>query len=173
MRPAAASVKRSPPSVSARQLDRRRLLQRLLRYFGLIIAAAVVYVMLDFAVDIRPPGIHSSYRFDIDELALDEVRILRQDNLSIVVIRRSAETVRALEQGSEGLQDPDSSYSHQPDYAQNPLRSRHADYFVGYAIGTNLGCAPGLVPSCAEGGVLGVLPEDADVPCARQRNFRI
>ena len=128
-------------SVSARAGDnRRRNLERLLRFCALIAAAAIVWVIVDFSIDIRPPGIHSSYRFSLAELAPDEARILRQDNLSILVIRRSAATIRELEQAPGELQDPDSSDSRQPDYARNPLRSREAEYFVSYAIGTDLGC---------------------------------
>ncbi|MCP4767492.1 MAG: hypothetical protein GY875_14600 [Gammaproteobacteria bacterium] len=102
---------------------------------------AVLYVLLDFTIDLRPSTIQSSYRFNVGELAADEVRILRQDNLSILVMRRSAATVTALMQEGSPLQDPDSRYSHQPDDADNPLRSRHSEYFVSYAVGTDLGCA--------------------------------
>ncbi|MCP4332083.1 MAG: hypothetical protein GY785_05465 [Gammaproteobacteria bacterium] len=106
-----------------------------------------MYALLDFMIDLRPSTfdlrpstIQSSYRFKIGGLEADEVRILRQDNPSILVIRRSAATIAVLMQTGELLQDPDSRYSHQPDDADNPLRSRHAEYFVSYAVG-NLGCA--------------------------------
>jgi hypothetical protein len=122
-------------------------LRRLFRYFALVIVAAVVYVLLDFAIDIRPPAIHSSYRFSIDPLEPDQARILRQDNLSILVIRRSAASINALEQPVELLQDGASRFSHQPDYARNPLRSRHPQYFVSYATGTDLGCGLEVIDS--------------------------
>jgi hypothetical protein len=122
------------------QGQRRSHLKRLFKYFSWIIAAAVIYVLLDFAIDVRPPAIQPSYRFHVGALALDEARILRQDNLSILLIRRSADTIHALEQAADSLQDGASRYSHQPDYARNPLRSRHPEYFVSYAIGTDLGC---------------------------------
>jgi len=108
---------------------------------SLLVVAAVLYVLLDFAIDVRPATIQASYRFNVGALAVDEVRILRQDNLSILVMRRSAATLAALMQAGESLQDPDSRYSHQPDDADNPLRSRHAEYFVSYAVGTDLACA--------------------------------
>lgn len=133
-------------SASPRPGDRPRdpqqnQLKRLLRYFSWIIAAAVIYVLLDFAIDIRPPAIHTSYRFNVGELALDEARILRQDNLSILVIRRSAATIDRLQREvPTRLQDSMSRFSHQPGYARNPLRSRHPEYFVSYATGTDLGC---------------------------------
>lgn len=100
----------------------------------------VIYILLDFAIDIRPPAIHTSYRFDIVELPEDSPRLLRQDNLVIVVIRRSPATLRSLTESTDKLQDPDSSESHQPAKARNRLRSIHPEYFVGYALGTDLGC---------------------------------
>ena len=144
-------------SVFARNLppgEKRSRLTRLFRYLSLLVVAAVLYVLLDFAIDVRPATIQASYRFNVGTLAADEVRILRQDNLSILVIRRSVATMAALMQAGESLQDPDSRYSHQPDDAANPLRSRHAEYFVSYAIGTDLGCSltvleSGLRESCS------------------------
>lgn len=118
----------------------RGRLERLVKYFGLALALAVVYVMLDFAIDFRPPGVQSSYFFSLDEVDLDRPRILRQDNLSIVVIRRSPQMRARLDGNAAGLQDADSRDSVQPDYARNPLRSRNPEWFVGYAIGTDFGC---------------------------------
>jgi ubiquinol-cytochrome c reductase iron-sulfur subunit len=119
----------------------RKLLQTTVRYFLLLGGLAVLYVSLDFLIDIRPSTIQSSYRFEVGALEADEVKILRQDNLSILVVRRSVETIASLESSFEQLQDPDSRDSNQPGYADNALRSRHPRYFVSYAIGTDLGCA--------------------------------
>jgi len=91
-------------------------------------------------VDVRPARIHSSYQFRLDRLAVDTAVILRQDNLSIVVIKRSAGTIKSLRQLSGNLQDPHSTASQQPGSASNSLRSIHPEYFVSYAIGTDLGC---------------------------------
>ncbi len=116
------------------------VLKRLFKYCVLLMLAAVAYVLFDFAIDIRPPQIHASYRFNIGELTKDRARILRQDNLSILVIRRSPDTIEALRQVIGNLQDPESRNSRQPEFAENLLRSRHPEYFVSYAIGTDFGC---------------------------------
>ncbi len=118
----------------------RGRLERLVKYFGLAFAFAVVYVMLDFAIDFRPAGVQTSYFFSLDGIELDRPSILRQDNLSIVVIRRSPEMRARLDRSTAGLQDARSRDSVQPDYARNPLRSRIPEWFVGYAIGTDFGC---------------------------------
>ena len=115
-------------------------LTRLLKGFWFLLFAAIGYVLLDFAIDLRPAAIQSSYRFEIGELEPDEVKLLRQDNLSILVARRSPQTIERLRQSVDNLQDPDSGNSRQPDYAHNRLRSREPQYFVSYAIGTDLGC---------------------------------
>ena len=88
----------------------------------------------------RPATIQSSYRFSLRELAPDQPDILRQDNLTIVVMRRSRASITRLENSLIGLQDPASARSDQPEFARNALRSRDAEYFVAYALGTDLGC---------------------------------
>jgi Rieske Fe-S protein len=132
----------------------RKILRSSVKYFWLLGGLSVLYVLLDFAIDFRPSNVQSSYRFKLGELESDEVKFLRQDNLSILVMRRSAATRAALMRVEVPLQDPDSRYSHQPDDASNPLRSRHAEYFVSYAVGTDLGCplkvlASGFQESCS------------------------
>ena len=118
----------------------RDRIRRWVKYCGWAFAAAVLYVLVDFSIDSRPPGVHSSYQFSLGNPGEDQVVFLQQDNLVLVVIRRSSATIADLRRTSDGLQDPDSRTSHQPDYAHNRLRSRHAEYFVGLGFGTHLGC---------------------------------
>jgi len=118
----------------------RKLLQKSVRYFLLLGGLAVVYVLLDFMIDVRPSTIQSSYRFNVGELAPDEMKIVRQDTLLILVVRRSPATISSLLAASAQLQDPTSEDSNQPEYARNSLRSREPQYFVSYALGTDLGC---------------------------------
>jgi ubiquinol-cytochrome c reductase iron-sulfur subunit len=122
-----------------------KLLVRLFKVFASIMGVAVLYVLFDFTVDVRPRGIQSSYHFTIRNLVVDTPQFLRQDNLVILVIARSTARIADLQKGTTNLQDTESRYSHQPDFAHNPLRSRHPAYFVSYASGTNLGCALEIV----------------------------
>ena len=119
----------------------RKQLRTAVRYFLLVGGLVVLYVVLDFMIDIRPSTIQSSYRFSVGELAPDEIKVLRQDNLLILVVHRSPATIASLQAGSAQVQDPQSENSNQPEYARNSLRSRHPQYFVSYALGTDLGCA--------------------------------
>jgi ubiquinol-cytochrome c reductase iron-sulfur subunit len=97
-------------------------------------------VLIDFSIDIRPAAVHSAYRFQPGELPIDKVVILRQDNLSILIIKRSPAMIRQLELATGKLQDADSKNSQQPELARNRIRSIHPEYFVSYALGTDLGC---------------------------------
>ena len=118
----------------------RARLRTALKFSALSFGVLLLYVLLDFAIDLRPAGVQDSYRFDFEPLAEDEVRILRRENFAILLIRRSPATLARLRDTTTGLQDPQSRHSKQPDFARNPLRSRHPELFVSYAIGTDFGC---------------------------------
>ena len=128
----------TPPRVA--DLLNRDNLKRAVKYFSICLGFACVYVLLDFMLDVRPPQIHDSYRFELGELPVDSAVILKQDNLAILVIKRSDATLHSLEQATEHLQDPNSISSRQPDAANNKLRAIERGYFVSYAVGTDLGC---------------------------------
>ncbi len=116
------------------------LLAALFKIFAAALGLAVFYVLVDFAFDIRPSRVQSSYRFEIKNLVADKPLFLYQDNLVILVIARSAASIAELQLAVSSLQDPESQHSHQPGFATNTLRSRQPGYFVSYALGTDLGC---------------------------------
>lgn len=121
-------------------MDRRRLLQRLMRMFGIVFVLGLVTVLLDFAVDFRPRTIQESYRFTVPDLTLDEPVILRRDNLSLVVIRRSRAILDSIADGRGRPQDPESDASRQPADVDRRHRARNGEFFVAYAMGTDFGC---------------------------------
>jgi Rieske Fe-S protein len=117
-----------------------KILKGLLKAFAAVLALAILYVLGDFVFDVRPPGVQSSYQFKIKNMVMDTPLFLRQDNLVILVIARSATSIAELQQAVAGLQDAESQDSNQPAFATNSLRSRHPEYFVSFAMGTDLGC---------------------------------
>jgi ubiquinol-cytochrome c reductase iron-sulfur subunit len=60
----------------------------------------------------------------------------------IYVVRRPQGLVDALKKNDSDLKDPDSKVSSQPDYAQNTMRSRTAEFLVMIGYCTHLGCLP-------------------------------
>ena len=121
-------------------MNNRLVLLRSIKYLLGLLVFALIFVLVDFTVDIRPAEIHSSYRFTLPPTPLDKPVWLRQDNLTVLLIRRSKPLIEALKNSSNKLQDADSDSSRQPDYAKNSLRSRNEQYFVAYGLGTDLGC---------------------------------
>ena len=118
----------------------RELLVRGVKFFSAVVVLAGLFVMFDYLVDVRPSGLQSSFRFELQNIPENQPLFLRQDNFSIVIIHRSDEMIATLKQSGPGLQDAQSNNSRQPDYAKNQLRSRNSKYFVSYATGTDLGC---------------------------------
>jgi hypothetical protein len=123
-------------------LTKRALLSRLIKYLIGISVFALAFVLMDFSIDIRPKNVQASYHFAItgSEIAFDNPVWLRQDNLSILLIKRSTKLRHKLLHTKQKLQDIESDSSRQPAYAKNSLRSRNAQYFVSYAFGTDLTC---------------------------------
>jgi len=121
-------------------VNNRLVLLRLTKYLLGLLALAVLYVLVDFMVDIRPSTIHASYRFTLPQLPLNRPVWLSQDNLTILLIHRSEGVIEDIKKRKKGLQDANSKSSRQPVYAQNTYRSRDERYFVAYGLGTDLGC---------------------------------
>jgi hypothetical protein len=123
-------------------LTKRALLLRLTKYLIGITVFGLVFVLVDFSIDFRPKNVHESYHFSLKttDFPYDTPIWLRQDNLQILLIKRSVNLRNQLSQKNQNLQDADSHSSRQPGYAKNTLRSKEALYFVSYAIGTDLSC---------------------------------
>ena len=121
-------------------VNKRQLLVRATKWLMALLASAVLFVILDYTIDFRPSTIESSYRFTLREIPVDQPVWLVQDNLTILLIRRSDRLLKKLNQPTDELQDPGSDSSRQPDFARNRLRSRNLEYFVAYGTGTDFGC---------------------------------
>ena len=125
-----------------------------MRVLSALTLVTIGYILLDFSIDFRPPGVHSSYQFSIGVIVEDQPQWLQQDNLTILLIKRSNATIQAL-RDEKGLQDPASNNSIQPELARNALRSSTPAYFVSYANGSDLGCIVELKSEALLGEVCG------------------
>ena len=123
-------------------LTKRTLLLRLTKYLLGITVLSLLLVLIDYSFDLRPRNVQQNYHFSLktNDIAYDSPVWLRQDNLQILLIKRSVKLRNQLSQSKQDLQDPDSHSSRQPGYAKNSLRSKDDLYFVSYAIGTDLSC---------------------------------
>lgn len=87
---------------------------------------------------------------DISRLEPGEMRIVEWRGKPIFVVRRTEEVIATLgnEELMDRLSDPRSEVeSQQPEYAQNPVRSRSEDLLVIEGVCTHLGCSPQFIPS--------------------------
>lgn len=87
---------------------------------------------------------------DISKLESGEMRIVEWRGKPIFIVRRTEEAIATLksEELMDRLSDPLSEVaSQQPEYAQNPARSRSEDLLVVEGVCTHLGCSPQFIPS--------------------------
>lgn len=124
-------------------LTRKALLLRLTKTLLGITVLGLIIVLADYAIDFRPKNVQANYYFSLkkNDISYDSPIWLRQDNLHILLIKRSVTLRKELSYTKQSLQDPNSDSSRQPGYAKNALRSKDDIYFVSYAIGTDLSCS--------------------------------
>lgn len=87
---------------------------------------------------------------DISKLEPGEMRIAEWRGKPIFIVRRTDEAIANLTKDDlvTRLSDPNSEVaSQQPEYAQNPARSRSEDLLVLEGVCTHLGCSPQFIPS--------------------------
>ncbi|MFA7096342.1 MAG: hypothetical protein WC383_07615 [Gammaproteobacteria bacterium] len=82
---------------------------------------------------------------DLRSLAPGEIRFDHWNRRRVLVLHRTPDMLRTVQNG-DGLLDPESKRSRQPDAARNPHRSLRPEYFVAIAHGTDLGCELEFVP---------------------------
>ncbi|WP_127559515.1 ubiquinol-cytochrome c reductase iron-sulfur subunit [Saccharospirillum alexandrii] len=87
---------------------------------------------------------------DISRLEPGEMRIAEWRGKPIFIVRRTEEAIANLKSDElvDRLSDPNSEVvSQQPEYAQNPARSRSEDLLVLEGVCTHLGCSPQFLPN--------------------------
>jgi ubiquinol-cytochrome c reductase iron-sulfur subunit len=86
-------------------------------------------------------------KFDVSRLQPGEMRVVEWRGKPVYVVRRSAETLAALEGLRGTLKDPDSSnVDQQPEYVGKLSRSIKDELLVLVGLCTHLGCAPKYRP---------------------------
>lgn len=83
---------------------------------------------------------------DISKLQPGQVINIEWRGKPVIVYRRSESELETLDSIEDRLRDPESKVDQQPEYAQNPYRSRSPEIGVLVAICTHLGCSPKYRP---------------------------
>lgn len=110
------------------------------------IGAAVPFVS-SFQPSARTKAVGAPIEVDISNLEPGQRLTAQWRGKPVWVLRRTEETLKALEGMSDLLSDPDSeTASQQPSYAQNSARAINPEYLVVIGICTHLGCSPTYLP---------------------------
>jgi ubiquinol-cytochrome c reductase iron-sulfur subunit len=81
---------------------------------------------------------------DVSKLELGAILKVNWRGQAIFIVRRTPEMLATLTAPAvvDGLRDPESQESEQPDYAKNDSRALKPEYLVLVGVCTHLGCAP-------------------------------
>ena len=114
-------------------------------------AAGVVGVAVPFVGSWNPSAkakaAGAPVKFDISRLEPGEMKVVEWRGKPVYVVRRTAETLAALEGNAANLKDPDSSdLNQQPSYVNTIARSIKDEFLVLVGLCTHLGCAPKYRP---------------------------
>ena len=108
---------------------------------GLI--AGLLFVSYIFLASLSPSSAarsNATITIDISELKLGEIKKYSQSEIApVMVLRRSMEDIKRLQELEEYLRDPWSNESEQPEYVKNQYRSIKPEYFIAYAYEPRLG----------------------------------
>ncbi|MDA8254288.1 MAG: ubiquinol-cytochrome c reductase iron-sulfur subunit [Betaproteobacteria bacterium] len=79
---------------------------------------------------------------DFSKLVPGELMTVEWRGKPVWILRRTPEMIERLKTLDTRLRDPESEKPQQPEYCQNPWRSRKPEFFIAVAICTHLGCVP-------------------------------
>lgn len=131
----------SPPNDSGR----RALLRVAAKLMALVGFASVGFVLVS--------SLFSTERKQVEPIVVDvrglqpgELRLERWDRRGVLILHRTEAMLHTLQARDDGLLDPSSEDSRQPEAARNAYRALRPEYFVAIAHGTDLGCELEFVP---------------------------
>ncbi len=128
--------------------NRRRFLTAATVVVGAIGTAAVA---VPFAKSWNPSARARSagapVEADISKIEPGGIITIKWRGKPVWVVRRDDKALSTLAEVSDGLRDPESEDSIQPEYATGETRSIKPEYFIVVGICTHLGCSPSYRPN--------------------------
>lgn len=135
--------------------EKRKRRRLLIGVTGAVGAGAGLVAATPFAASLRPSkkarAEGAPIKVNIGGLAAGELRRDVWRLKPVWVLGRNAEMLDHAQTQTEGLADPESKASLQPDYCRNDTRSIKPEVFVAIGLCTHLGCSPGQVADKKEG----------------------
>jgi ubiquinol-cytochrome c reductase iron-sulfur subunit len=125
--------------------SRRRLLTAATVGTGAIgVAFAAVPFLASWQPSARAKALGAPVEVDASKLDAGQMLKVVWRGQAVFVVRRAHDILEQLGNHDAMLADPKSDDSEQPDYIKSsgPARARIAEYWVGLAVCTHLGCSP-------------------------------
>ena len=125
--------------------SRRRLLTAATSGLGVVgVAFAAVPFISSWQPSERAKALGAPVAVDASKLEEGQMLKVVWRGQPIFIVRRSKAVVDAIANHNDLLADPNQEASDQPAYikAAGPARARNAEYWVGLAVCTHLGCSP-------------------------------
>lgn len=128
-------------------LDKRRFLTNSTAVIGGIgAAAAAVPFLASWKPSARAEAAGAPVEVDLSKLQPGERITIEWRGKPVWVLRRTPETLAALNKDDAKVADPASDKPQQPSYAQNQHRSINPEFLVLVGLCTHLGCVPVFQP---------------------------
>jgi Rieske Fe-S protein len=122
-------------------IDKKLLYRSLLKILIAVGLSFVVYAFVaDYVTETDKKPDEDYIQVDIGPLGRGQDMRVRWDGRSLIILNRSVETIKHLRSSTEGLTDPYSNLSRQPDFAQHPLRSSRDDFLIAWLPASPAGC---------------------------------
>jgi ubiquinol-cytochrome c reductase iron-sulfur subunit len=123
--------------------SRRRLLTAATVGTGAIgVAFAAVPFLASWQPSARAKALGAPVEVDASKLEVGQMLKVVWRGQPVFIVRRAKAVLDQLSGHDDLLADPKSDDSLQPPYAKGPARASNAEYWVGLAVCTHLGCSP-------------------------------
>ena len=128
-------------------MERRQFLTGTATVLGGVGASvAAIPFVSTFQPSARAKAIGAPVEANIDQIEPGQRVTYKWRGKPVWVVRRTEEQLKALEDSTAALADPESAESTQPVFAENSWRSLNREYLVLVGICTHLGCSPSFRP---------------------------
>jgi ubiquinol-cytochrome c reductase iron-sulfur subunit len=113
---------------------------------GVGASVAAIPFVSSFQPSARAKALGAPVEANIDQIEPGQRVTYKWRGKPVWIIRRTEEQLKALEESTDVLADPESTMSTQPVFAENSWRSLNREYLVLVGICTHLGCSPSFRP---------------------------
>lgn len=119
--------------------EKRLYLRVTVKLMLLIMGLGLLYTLL-ISVQSPEEKHRETLSIPLTQLRPGDLERRQWGNKRLLILRRPEDASAQRQVLRDALQDPDSRYSEQPEFADNPYRSRDPRYFIALDYGSDLNC---------------------------------